>query len=125
VRERLTEFGDAEVVVVAFATADYVAAYQRERLAPLPVLVDQTRTAYRAYGLARGPVRKVWGPKIWWAYAKLMAKGRRFKRPTQDTLQLGGDFVVGRDGRLAYVFRSEDPDDRPTVDELLAAVRQR
>jgi hypothetical protein len=124
VRERLTEFGDAEVVVIAFAAADHVAAYQRERLAPLPVLVDDTRATYRAYGLGRGSVRKVWGPKIWWAYARLIAKGRRFRRPTADTLQLGGDFVVGRDGRLAYVFRSDDPDDRPTVDELVAALRE-
>ena len=122
-RERLSEFGDVEVVVIAFAAPDHVAAYQREQLAPLTVLVDTSRAAYRAYGLGRGSVRTVWGPKVWWAYARLIRRGRRFHRPTEDTLQLGGDFVVGRDGRLAYVFRSDDPDDRPTVDELLGAVR--
>lgn len=122
-RERLPEFGDAEVVVIAFAAPHHVAAYQREQLAPLTVLVDTSRTAYRAYGLRRGSVRTVWGPKIWWAYAKLIRHGRRFHRPTDDTFQLGGDFVVGRDGRLVYEFRSADPDDRPTVDELLRAVR--
>jgi hypothetical protein len=37
---------------------------------------------------------------------------------------LGGDFVVGRDGRVAYAFRSTDPDDRPPVDDLIAAVRR-
>jgi peroxiredoxin len=123
VRDRLSEFGDAEIVVVAFAAPDRVAAYQRERLAPLAVLVDPTRAVYRAYGLGRGSVRKVWGPKTWWAYAKLIRRGRHFQLPTEDTLQLGGDFVVGRDGRLVYVFRSDDPDDRPTVDDLLVAVR--
>jgi hypothetical protein len=87
------------------------------------VLVDPTRAVYRAYGLGRGSVRKVWGPKTWWAYAKLIGRGRHFQLPTEDTLQLGGDFVVGRDGRLVYVFRSDDPDDRPTVDDLLVAVR--
>jgi len=123
VRDRLIEFGDAEIVVIAFAAPDYVAAYQRERLAPLTVLVDPSRDSYRDYGLRRGSLRKVWGPKIWWAYAKLLRRGRRLQRPTEDTLQLGGDFVVGRDGRIAYMFRSDDPDDRPTVDELLVAVR--
>lgn len=122
-RDRLIEFGDAEIVVIAFAAPDYVAAYQRERLAPLTVLVDPSRDSYRDYGLRRGSLRKVWGPKIWWAYAKLLRRGRRLQRPTEDTLQLGGDFVVGRDGRIAYMFRSDDPDDRPTVDELLVAVR--
>jgi alkyl-hydroperoxide reductase/thiol specific antioxidant family protein len=124
VRGRLSEFGDAEVVVIAFAAPGYVAAYQRDRLAPLTVLVDESRQVYRAYGLGRGSVRTVWGPKTWWAYAKLIRQGRRFQRPTEDTLQLGGDFVVGRDGRLVYVFRSADPDDRPTVDDLLVAVRE-
>lgn len=123
-RERLSEFGDAEVVVIAFAAAEHVAAYQRERLAPLPVLIDETRSAYRSYGLGRGSAWKVWGPKIWWAYARLIRRGRRLRRATEDTLQLGGDFVVGRDGTLVYVLRSADPDDRPSVDDLLAAIRQ-
>ncbi|MGH9156285.1 MAG: AhpC/TSA family protein [Acidimicrobiales bacterium] len=122
-RDRLDEFADAVVVVVAFSTPDFVAAYQRERLAPLVVLVDGDRVAYGAYGLRRGSVWTVWGPKVWWAYLRLIRKGRRFQRPTGDTLQLGGDFVVGRDGRLVYAFRSADPADRPAVDDLIAAVR--
>lgn len=123
-RDRLDEFGDAVVAVIAFSAPEHVATYQRNQLAPLPVLVDETRAVYRAYGLGRGSVWKVWGPKIWWAYAKLIRHGRRFRRPIEDTLQLGGDFVVGRDGRLVYTFASADPDDRPTFDELLAAVRR-
>jgi hypothetical protein len=48
----------------------------------------------------------------------------RLKIPAPDRghLPLGGDFIVGRDGRLVHVFRSTDPDHRPTVDELLDAV---
>jgi alkyl-hydroperoxide reductase/thiol specific antioxidant family protein len=124
VRDRQSEFGDAAVAVIAFSAPEYVAAYQRERLAPMTVLIDEHRVAYRDYGLGRGSVWKVWGPKIWWAYLKLIARGRRFQRPVDDTLQLGGDFVVGRDGRLLYGFRSSDPDDRPPVDDLIAAVRR-
>lgn len=122
-RDRLDEFGDAAVAVITFSAPEQVAAYQRTLLAPLPVLVDQARAGYADYGLGRGTVWAVWGPKTWRAYVRLLGRGRRFQRPTEDTLQLGGDFVVGRDGRLAYAFRSEDPDDRPSVDELLAAVR--
>jgi peroxiredoxin len=124
VRDRLGEFGDAAVVVIAFSAPEHVAAYQRERLAPLTVLIDRQCVAYRAYGLGRGAVWRVWGPKVWWAYLRLIRSGRRFRWPTDDTLQLGGDFVVGRDGRLQYVFRSADPDDRPSVDDLVAAVRR-
>ena len=47
------------------------------------------------------------------------------RRPTEDTLQLGGDFVVAEDGTLRYGFWGEGPDDRPTVDELIEAVAGR
>ncbi len=50
-----------------------------------------------------------------------MSHGRAAE--TARTLQLGGDFVVRQDGRIAYAFRSDGPDDRPPVDELVAAVR--
>lgn len=121
-RSRLEEFGNAEVVVVCFSAPEFVAGYQRERLHPMTVLVDEDRTSYRAYGFGRGSVRRVWGLRTWRAYARLLRAGRRFQRPTEDTLQLGGDVVVDRDGRISYVFRSSDPDDRPPVDELIDAV---
>jgi peroxiredoxin len=124
VRDRLDQFGDAAVAVVAFSAPEYVEVYQRDRLAPITVLVDEDRATYRAYGLGRGSAWKVWGPKMWWSYAQRLGRGQSIHRPTEDTLQMGGDFVIGRDGRVAFAFRSEDPDDRPSVDALLDAVRR-
>ncbi|MHB8394864.1 MAG: AhpC/TSA family protein [Candidatus Dormibacteria bacterium] len=123
-RDHLSEFGDALIVVLTFSAPEFVASYQRDLLAPLTVLIDQTRTVYRAYALDRGSVWRVWGPKVWWEYLRLIAHGRRFSRPREDTLQLGGDFLVGRDGRLVYTFRSHDPADRPTVADLIEAVKR-
>ncbi|HUF84985.1 MAG TPA: hypothetical protein VMQ81_10385, partial [Acidimicrobiia bacterium] len=71
----------------------------------------------------RGPWWKVWGPKALLTYVRLVRAGRRLERPSEDTLQLGGDFVVGRDGAMAYAYRSTAPDDRPPVDALIEAVR--
>ncbi len=123
-RDRLDDFGDAAVVVIAFSAPEHIAAYQRDRLSPLVVLVDQDRRSYRAYALGKGSVWSVWGPNVWLAYARLLRKGRRLQRPTDDTLQLGGDFVVGRDGSVAFAFSSSDPDDRPSVDDLVSATRR-
>jgi hypothetical protein len=100
-----------------------VAVYQRERLAPIPVLIDAERATYRAYGLGRGSVWRVWGPKTWWGYARRVARGQSPQRPREDTLQLGGDFVIGRDGVVAMAFRSEDPDDRPSIDSIVHVLR--
>ena len=122
-RDRLDEFGDAVVALVCFSAPEPVLRYQQRQLVPLEVLVDEDRVAYTAFGLGRGPWWRVWGPGTWKAYGELMRRGRRFRRPTEDTLQLGGDFVIGRDGRVTYAYRSEHPADRPPVDELIAAVR--
>ena len=122
-RERINELRDAIVVVITFDPQTPMAEHQRDRLAPLTVRIDESRSTYLAYGLNRGSVWDVWGPKIWRSYARLLLRGRRLQRPRADTLQLGGDFVIDRAGRIAYIFRSADPDDRPTVDAIITAVQ--
>lgn len=121
--ERLGEFGDAEVVLVTFTRPRNLRGYRGRFHLPYTVVTDETREAYRAFGLGRGPWWRVYGYSTWRLYAGLIRRGRRLQRPVEDTLQLGGDFVVGRDGRLVYVFRSRRPDARPEVDALVAAVQ--
>lgn len=121
--DRLAEFGDAAVVLVAFTRARNLPGFRRRLGLRYSVVADETRAVYRAYGLGRGPWWRVWGPQAWVAYARLLRRGWKLERPTEDTLQLGGDFVVDPAGRLSYVYRSTAPDDRPPVDALLAAVR--
>jgi len=114
--------GDAEVALVTFTRQRNLRGYRSRFGLPYPVLTDETRETYRAYGLGRGPWWRIWGPATVRAYARLMRKGARLQAPKEDTLQLGGDFVVGRDGQLVYAYRSKGPDDRPAVDDLVAAV---
>ena len=84
-----------------------------------PVLVDRERLAYRAWGLRRSSIAGVWlDPRVWWRYASLLARGERLRGFGSDTLQLGGDFVVGADGEIAWA-RPQRRDDRPPVAELL------
>lgn len=120
--ERLDELGDAAVVLVTFTRRRNLKGYRARFGVPYPALADEERAAYRAYGLGRGPWWRVWGPATLRAYARAVGHGGRVQRPTEDTLQLGGDFVVGRDGRLLFAYRSRGPADRPAVDDLVAAV---
>ena len=122
-RDRLGDLGDAVVALVTFTRPRNLRGYRARLGLPYAVLADEPRAAYRAYGLGRGPWWRVWGPATVLAYVALAARGRRPQRPTEDTLQLGGDFVIGRDGRVAYAYRSTGPADRPPVDDLVAAVR--
>jgi hypothetical protein len=125
VGERLDELDGAAVVLVTFTRQRNLRGFRSRFGMPFPVLADEERVAYRSYGLGRGPWWRIWGPATVRAYAPLVLRGARLQRPTEDTLQLGGDFVVGRDGRIVYAYRSKGPGDRPTVDDLVAAVRRR
>jgi hypothetical protein len=124
VRDRLAELGDAEVVVVTFTRPRNLAGYRHRFVAPLTVVTDETRAVYRAYGFRRGPWWRVYGLATWRRYLQLLRGGARLDRIQGDTLQLGGDVVVGRDGHITYIFRSRRPDDRPPVDDLIAAVHR-
>jgi hypothetical protein len=88
------------------------------------VLRDIDRNAYTAFGLGRGSFLRVWGSRAARRYASLLrADGfGGLHRPIEDTRQLGGDFVIDPDGRLAWAFWGAGPDDRPSVDDLIAAV---
>jgi peroxiredoxin len=123
VSDRLAEFSGAAVVLITFTRQRNLHGFRRRLALAYPVLGDETRAVYHAYGLRRGSWWRVWGLKSVRAYGRLLRQGQHLERPTGDTLQLGGDFVVDQDGRLAYAYRSRGPDDRPSVDELLDAVR--
>ena len=89
---------------------------------PFPILVDAERRAYTAWGLGRAAWRHIWlDPNVWRQYATLLRSGQRIRGAGADVLQLGGDFVVGPDGRLVYA-RPQRRDDRPPVGRLLKAV---
>lgn len=110
--------------MITFTTDSELDAYLDDVDLPFPVLVDSQRHVYRAYGLGRGAWRRIWGVKAARRYLEIFRNDgiRGLHRPTEDTLQLGGDFVIARDGTLAWGFWSEGPDDRPSVDDLVAAV---
>lgn len=123
-RDRLDELEGAEVALVLFTAPRNLRGYRGRNALPYSVVTSEDRAAYRAYGLPRGAVTRVWGWRTVREYGRLLRRGRRLERPSEDTLQLGGDFVVGPDGRLVYAFRSVGPDDRPPVDDLVAAVHR-
>jgi hypothetical protein len=111
-------------VLVTFTGHGNLERYRRINDVPFRILVDRDRSAYRAFGLGRGSFRRVWGPRALAGYLRIIRSGglRHLRRPSEDTLQLGGDFVVAPDGMLAWAFRGQGPDHRPSVDDLIAAV---
>ncbi len=120
--ERQGRTHDVVVAVVTFDGADRLDAHRRHLGISFPMLHDADRDAYRAYGLDRGARRRIYRPATILRYVRLRRAGRQIRRPMGDTRQLGGDFVVGPDGRLRFAFRPVAPDDRPPAASIVAAL---
>lgn len=121
-RDRVERFGDAPVVVVTFAEVERLAPYRSALELPFVLLSDRDRGVYRRYELARGSWWRIYGVRTLRMYARLLRAGRRPTRPTEDTMQLGGDFVIDQDGMIAFAARPVSPATRPSVEAIIAAV---
>jgi AhpC/TSA antioxidant enzyme len=128
VSDRL-DTSEVDIVLVTFARAAELDEYQLRRGLPLPILIDAERRVYSAYGLGRASFFDVWGRATARRYLTILRSSgpgsglRDLKAATADTRQLGGDFVVAPDGRLAWGYWSAGPADRPSTDEIVEAVR--
>lgn len=120
--ERLDRFGDATIAVVTFATPERLAAYRAHLGVEFELLADVDRRLYTLVGAQRGSRRQIWSMGTLRMYARLLLRGRRLRRPTEDIHQLGADLVVGRDGRVRYLALPPSPDARPPISELIAAL---
>ncbi len=130
----MTELGPGtEVALITFTDRTNLVGYRATNPLPFPILIDADRSAYRALGLGRGSIGRVYGLQAARRYLEIirsggltggggLAKAAGVLRPTEDPLQLGGDFVIDAEGTLAYGFWGRGPDDRPSVDELVEAV---
>lgn len=128
---RLTEFpASTTVVLVTFTETELLQQYSANRSVGYPLLRDPDRAAYRAFGLDRASIARVWGLRSARRYLEIF-RTEGFRRPQlekpanraapEDTRQLGGNFVIDPAGRLHWGFWAAGPDERPTVDELIAA----
>jgi hypothetical protein len=117
---------DTQVVVVTFERGPLARAYVADTGLAWPILVDEDRTLYRAYGMLRGGRWQIWGPRTWWAYAKELLRGITPSASAlgSDGNQLGGDVLVDASGMVRFLHVGSGPGDRPSVAALLAARRE-
>jgi peroxiredoxin len=113
---------NVQIATISFGSEYWSKVWLQETQSPFPFLVDQEQKAYRAYGLERSALR-AWSPRNLLYYAKAKLQGRETLGNRGDTHQLGGDFVVGENGRIQLAHPSRDPVDRPSMAELLQAIR--
>lgn len=113
---------NTRVAVISFGTFAGIKAWLQETSVPFDFFLDPKLIAYKAYGLERSLIRS-WGPKVWLTYARLLLSGHRWRGIQGDSAQLGGDFIVDRNGIIRLAYRSHDPTDRPAIKELVSLLQ--
>lgn len=114
---------DVRVAVVTFDKPFLCRAYIEETGLEWPMIIDETRGLYEAYGMLRASFMDVWGPASWLAYLRELRKGQGLKRAGADVMQRGGDVLIDPGGVIRLHHVGKGPADRPDVDALLQAIR--
>ncbi|GIW98275.1 MAG: hypothetical protein KatS3mg111_1608 [Pirellulaceae bacterium] len=113
-----------KVFVITFDDSVLARNYVASTGLPWPLLIDRQRQAYRAYGMERASWWQLYHPGSLLRYLKLLALGQRPGRPGEDWHQLGGDVLIDPQGIVRLHHVSQDPHDRPSVDQILAALKK-
>ncbi len=115
---------NTRVIIISFGTLPAIQQWMRDNCVSFTVLLDQERNIYNAYGLERSFWRSR-NLKTRWVYFKAWLSGEKAQDSYgDDTSQLGGDFIVDKNGILRFVYPSNDPTDRPTIEKLLKILDQ-
>ena len=119
------EAAGARLVIVTPQSAERAAAWRDELgFGAARVIADPRRMLYRAIG-ARRP-RPLWilRPRVALAGLRAVLAGEGVGvTKGDDTLQLGADVVLDRDGRIAFLHLASDAADRTSPAELIEVVR--
>lgn len=113
---------NTRVLIITFGSLLGAQKWLEETCSPFHLLLDPEKKVYQAYGLERSLLRS-WNLRTLWTYVKLLAAGRKWRGIQGDSAQLGGDFIIDSLGKIHLAYRSYDPTDRPSVQDLLAILR--
>ena len=120
--EREIEALGIRVLVVTFEAQRAARAYVEETGTRWPVISDESRSLYGAYGMGRARWRHLLGPSALVAYVREAVRGRVPRWPSADPVQQGGDVLIDPAGIVRLVHVGAGPGHRPPVERLLAAV---
>ena len=113
------------VRIVTFDDDFMAKLYVKQTELEWPLLLDVDRQLYRGYHMEVGSWWSILNPVSIAKYVGLLLRGQRLQKSGSDYRQLGGDILVDAAGIVRLHHVSQNPHDRPAVDELLAVIRGR
>jgi len=126
VQKKLKNFRQhrVNVVAISFEPLDRIKYYKKAQELKVAIYSDVSKAVYGAFGMTRAKTSAMLHPKAVLKYAKLLVRGFKIEKPQADVYQLGGNVITDTSGKIRYMYQSKRPDDRPSVDDLLAEVKK-
>lgn len=122
-RDQAERFERATVVLVGLGRPEQARDFCERRRVPFTCVVRPDRAVHRVYGLRRGNLNQLAGPRVWAPWLREQLTGKHQGRFGQgDPAQLPGTFVVDMEGVVRFVHRGRRSNDNPSNDEVLAAL---
>ena len=114
---------NAEVLVISFGQQEEAREWSQEVCPSFQLLLDPERRVYRSYNVKHSWLSS-WNLKTLVYYVKALLGGTEWRGITGDSAQLGGDFIIGRDGIFLLKHPSREATDRPKVSDILSILRK-
>lgn len=112
------------VAVISFAGPDHLKRFAEHLRHPYLWLADPERRSYKHLGIGRRGLWAIAPPRAVWGYVRFALRGKIWHPEQLDMAQMGGDFVFDRDGNLTLRHVSTSSDDRPSMNDVMAAFRR-
>lgn len=114
---------DVGVILVAFSDPEQLMSQMmRDVNVPFLLLLDRSRESYVRWGLGPFHWTALLRPGLYSGLFSVVFKRHALMAPRLGPIQMGGDFVVDRAGKLVFVNRMRSLHDRAHVQDMLAAV---
>ena len=114
---------DIQVFLFTFDRLELAQEYAAESEWDWPLLLDRERQIYDQYTKGRGSFAAIAGPISIYKYVKLLLAGQKLQKGGEDYFQLGGDVIIGSDRKIQMHHISQDPHDRPDIDQVLSQLK--
>lgn len=114
---------NTDIIAVSFGTPYWANVWLEETQAPFPIWLDPQKESYQLYGMTSSTL-KAWGPQNLWYYAKAYLRGEKSKGNRGETDQMGGNFIIDREGVVRFAYPSKNPTDRPEISTMINTLKK-
>ncbi len=114
---------DENIVFVTMAEPALVARFRKWMHSPHVFICDPERRLYTAFGIGRLTAGRLFNVNVVRQAVQAYRKGYRNALSFDDQLQLGGTYVMDREGNILASFPSDDIGSHPSPEVLLTALR--